>query len=176
VRTGLALSIRRGRFSWLSALALILILFMRVTARTSGALSLARLATIAFRSLSRAHPSVRWHSFHSSVLARTSGRATQSLEAEKTAMGVKGGTGCHGRCMDVPCVAKLAVCSFGHMKAVGHQGPPLPTQGPRPAILKYQGSYPTQQYPTIVGRQIAFSTALRLRGHYDVIRSLRTNG
>ncbi|MGZ3380600.1 MAG: hypothetical protein ACXVBB_10075, partial [Isosphaeraceae bacterium] len=63
---------------------------------------------------------------------------------EKTAMGETGRTGFQKQCTDDPYPAELAACSFVHMEAVGRQGPPLSTQGPRLAILKYQGSDPTQ--------------------------------
>ena len=63
------------------------------------------------------------------------------------------------------------------MEAVGRQGPPLSTPGPRLAILKYQGSDPTQPYPTFVVRQSAtLLYGFALRGHNDVIRPLRTDG
>src|SRR5271166_4286821 len=73
----------------------------------------------------------------------------------KTAMGETGRTGFQKQCTDGPYPAELAACSFVHMEAVGRQGPPLSTQGPRLAILKYQGSDPTQPYPTFVVRQSA---------------------
>ena len=76
-------------------------------------------------------------------------------EKEKTAMGETGRTGFQKQCTDDPYPAELADCSFLHMKAIGRQGPPLSTQGPRLAILKYQGSDPTQPYPTFVVRQSA---------------------
>ena len=66
-----------------------------------------------------------------------------------------GRTGFHKQCTDDPYAADPAVCSVVHMKAVGRQGPPLSTRGPRLAILKYQGSDPTQPYPTFVVRQSA---------------------
>ena len=70
-------------------------------------------------------------------------------------MGETGRTGFQKQCTDDPYPAELAACSFVHMEAVGRQGPPLSTQGPRLAILKYQGSDPTQPYPTFVVRQSA---------------------
>ena len=78
-----------------------------------------------------------------------------ALGTEKTAMGETGRTGFQKQCTDDPYPAELAACSFVHMEAVGRQGPPLSTQGPRLAILKYQGSDPTQPYPTFVVRQSA---------------------
>ena len=78
-----------------------------------------------------------------------------SMDTKKTAMGETGRTGFQKQCTDDPYPAELAACSFVHMKAIGRQGPPLSTQGPRLAILKYQGSDPTQPYPTFVVRQSA---------------------
>jgi len=52
------------------------------------------------------------------------------------------------------------VCSV----VVVHQGPPLSIQGPRLAILKYQGSDPTQPYPTFVVRQRTKGTFLMAFG------------
>src|SRR6516165_9582147 len=54
------------------------------------------------------------------------------------------------------------------------QVPPLSRQGSRLAILVYQGSDPTQPYPTLVIRDRAprFSTASRLGDRFDVVRSL----
>jgi hypothetical protein len=77
------------------------------------------------------------------------------MGTEKTAMGETGRTGFQKQCTDDPYPAELVACSFVHMEAVGRQGPPLSTQGPRLAILKYQGSDPTQPYPTFVVRQSA---------------------
>ena len=94
-----------------------------------------------------------------------------AVGTEKTANGETGRTGFQKQCTDDPYPAELAACSFVHMEAVGRQGPPLSTQGPRPAILKYQGSDPTQPYPTFVVRHIAtLLDALRLRGNNDVVR------
>ena len=70
-------------------------------------------------------------------------------------MGGIGRVGFQKQYTDDPYAADPAVCSFVHMKAVGRLGPPLSTQGPRLAILKYQGSDPTQPYPTFVVRQSA---------------------
>jgi hypothetical protein len=75
--------------------------------------------------------------------------------AEKTAMGEVGRKGFHKQYTYVPSAADPAVCSFVYVQAFGRQGPPLSTQGPRLAILKYQGSDPTQPYPTFVVRQSA---------------------
>ena len=78
-----------------------------------------------------------------------------SMDTKKTAMGGTGRTGFQKQCTDGPYPAELAACSFVHMEAVGRQGPPLSTKGPRLAILKYQGSDHTQPYPTFVVRQSA---------------------
>ena len=83
------------------------------------------------------------------------GQPVVSVDAKKTAMGGTGRTGFQKQCTDDPYPAELAACSFVHVEAVGRQGPPLSTQGPRLAILKYQGSDPTQPYPTFVVRQSA---------------------
>ena len=92
-------------------------------------------------------------------------------------MGGNGRTGFQKQCTDDPYPAELAVCSFVHLEAVGRQGPPLSTQGPRLAILKYQGSDPTQPYPTFVVRQSAtLLYGFALRGNNDVVRPLRTDG
>src|SRR5271157_1746699 len=96
---------------------------------------------------------------------------------EKTAMGGTGQTGFRKQCTDDPYADEPAICSFVHMEAVGRQGPPLSTQGPRLAILKYQGCDPTQPYPTFVVRQSAtllygFAPQRKLRR----CSALRTDG
>jgi hypothetical protein len=55
-----------------------------------------------------------------------------------------------------------------------YQVPPLSLRRSRLAILVYQGSDPTQPYPTLVIRDRAprFPTALRLGDRYDVVRPL----
>jgi hypothetical protein len=58
-------------------------------------------------------------------------------------------------CTDVPYLANLTICSHVNTAVTSHPGPPLSIQGPRLAILKYQGSDPTQPYPTLVVRQSA---------------------
>jgi len=61
-----------------------------------------------------------------------------------------GRTGFFQQCTYVPIAANLMVCSVIDSVTIGHLGPPLSVCGPRLAILKYQGSDPTQPYPTFV--------------------------
>src|SRR5438132_1162865 len=76
-------------------------------------------------------------------------------EQEKTAMGrIDRGRFCK-LYTDVPYLANRAICSHVNTAVTSHPGPPLSIQGPRLAILKYQGSDPTQPYPTLVVRQSA---------------------
>jgi hypothetical protein len=69
-----------------------------------------------------------------------------------------GGIGC-GRFRivytDVPYFANVAICSHINLVVTSQPRPPLSIYGPRLAILKYQGSNPTQPYPTFVVRQSA---------------------
>ncbi len=74
---------------------------------------------------------------------------------EKTAMGRIGRGRFSKLCTDVPYLANVAICSHVNTAVTSHLGPPLSIQGPRLAILKYQGSDPTQPYPTFVVRQSA---------------------
>ena len=77
-------------------------------------------------------------------------------------------------CTDVPYPRRAGGFYRCRLMANSDQEPPLSHQGSRLAILVYQGSDPTQPYPTLVIRDRAprFSTALRLGDRYDVVRPL----
>jgi len=79
-----------------------------------------------------------------------------------------------GLCTDDPCPRLAGGFYRSRLMANSDQEPPLSRQGSRLAILVYQGSDPTQPYPTLVIRDRAprFSTALRLGDRFDVVRPL----
>ena len=92
-------------------------------------------------------------------------------------MGGIGRTGFFQQCTYVPIAANLAVCSVIDSVTISHLGPPLSVCGPRLAILKYQGSDPTQPYPTfVVPTERHASLRLCARGKIDVVRALRMDG
>ena len=98
----------------------------------------------------------------------------EALHAKaKTAMWELAGHAKRERGTYVPYSAKLAVCSVVDTCAGSGQGTTSVTYGSRLAILVYQGSDPTQPYPTLVIRQ---SATLSLRLHAmrldDVVRPL----